>query len=145
MDNSELFLKTKSILSQILEQIDKYTLAFKQKDFFTFSDIEERSKIYKREYYEFIIEFNKLYTLLGQCMSEIVALFLEADRNGDEEKIALLNTIFENHLLLEKALLTFTLESEKELSDDCASVSALLDSANRLSLSIKALSTTLPS
>ena len=145
MDNSELFIQTKDLLAQILEQIDKYALAFKQEDFFTFSNIEKRSKHYKREYQTFIIEFSKLYDSLGQHISKIVALFLEAERNGELEKIILFNAIFEKHLLLEKELMKFTTATEKELSEGCASVSTLLDSANRLSISVKALSDSIPS
>lgn len=144
MDNRELFLNIRSLLKQLLEQIDKYTLSFRQKDFFTFSDIEERSKLYKREYYTFICEFNTVYASLGQQISKIAMLLLESDRNMDEEKTVLFNSIFEKHLLLEKELSVFTYATEKELAKASSSVSLLLDSANRLSISIKALSDSLP-
>ena len=140
----EIFNSIKILLTQLIEQIDKYTLTFKQKDFFTFSDIEERSKAYRHQYSEFIGEFNRLYASLEQHILKIVALLLEAERSGDEEKIILFKAIFEKHLLLEKALLSFTSASEKELSGDCASVSSLLESASRLSITVKALSDTVP-
>ena len=144
MDKCDLFQNIRSLLKQLLEQIDKYTLSFSQKDFFTFSDIEERSKLYKHEYYTFICEFNAIYASLGQRISEIATLMLEADRSMDEEKTVLFNSIFQKHLLLEKELSVFTSATEKELAKASASVSLLLDSANRLSISIKALSDTLP-
>ena len=145
MDKDELFKSMKNILDKLLKQTDSYTLIFKQKDFFTFSDIEERRKIYKREYYSFICDFNTAYSSLKQHISEIVTLFLDSDRNANEEKTILFKSIFEKHLLLEKELLVFTSTTEKELSEKEPSVSLLLDSANRLSISIRSLLDSLPS
>ena len=134
---STLLGKMLFLLHQMSIETEKYTLVFKQEDFFTFSDIKKRRDIYKKEYLNFICKINQLYTSFEDCTTSLSSYLLEADRDADEEKIAFFNSIFDKCLFLEKELDIFTTKTEQELSKNAVSVSVTSDCANRFLLATK--------
>ena len=139
----ELFDNINALINKITERADKYSLTFEQKDFFTFSDAEERSKRYKREYLAFICDFNELYVQLSVHFDSVAQALLEADRDLDEQNIALFNSVFEKCLETEKELAAFTTTVEAETQKSNASVSVILNALKKFMLSFRVLSETL--
>lgn len=133
-----VFEKIQALLLSASELTQKYCLTFKKEDFFTFSDAKKRNSLYKKEYVSFICKINELSVPLGDRMAEISSLLLEADREADDEKISVLNSVFQKYLIFEKELFIFTDTTEKELEKGLVSVSVMSESANRLLVSIKA-------
>ena len=138
MENCKIvFEKIQALLSSASEETHKYCLTFKKEDFFTFSDAKKRNSLYKKEYLNFICKINELSVPLGDRVAEISSLLLEADREANDEKISVLNAVFQKYLIFEKELYIFTDTTEKELEKGAASVSVMSESANRLLVSIK--------
>lgn len=119
-------------------------LNFKQEHFFSFSDIEKRQKIYKKEYYNFLQEVNTLTRELATYIASVSSLLIDADRNMRVEDVTVLQNIFEKYIVFEKELSIYTSTSEKELSKTDFSVSVLLEAIRRFKLSVMELSATLP-
>jgi len=136
-DYKVLFEKMHTSLSQMSQETEKYSLAFKREDFFTFSDVQKRSKLYKEEYRNFICKINELYTTFELCTVKISSLLLETDREADEKKFALLSSVFTKCLVLEKELYIFTEKTQQELAKPSASVSVICDCASRFFLLLK--------
>lgn len=134
---SILFNKIQASIAAIQEELEKYSLIFKQQDFFTFSNIQQRRDIYKKEYLNYITNINAHYMLFEDCSNKLSALLLEADRNANEEEFAFLSSVFNKCLSIEKELDIFTSKTEQELAKVTLSVSEISDCASRFLLALK--------
>ena len=131
-----LFGEIKTTLDSCLSTIDEYSNTFKQEYFFTFSNPEQKFKIYADEYRKFSAIFISYFDSLGSYATQISSLLLEADRNGDLEAISPLKSAFEAYLLVEKSFYEYSKSVEKELSKNNPSISCLTLNLSKLKLSI---------
>lgn len=134
-----LFVELETLLDSLLSESMIYINSFEIKDFFSFSNSDERIKFYKNEYLKFSSKIALPLECITTKMYMISALLIEADQNILEDTSAQLKAVFEEFLAFELALSSFTKETKAALSKEQLSVSTLTDCAKKLSFSINAL------
>ena len=134
-----LFDKVKSTIDECFSAINEYSYTFKQEYFFTFSDTDQKLKIYTDEYRKFRSVLLDRFNFLGDCAAQISSLLLDADRLGDLENIQRLKAVFESYLLLEKSFYEYSKAVEVALSKDAPSISVIMQNLSRLKLSFESL------
>ena len=131
---SDLIEDIKLNISELDIKISEYMLTFKQEDFFTFSNCNERKDEYEKEYFSFILDIKNIMDELTKNALSISERLLDADRNGDVEKIEFYNKIFEGYLSFRNVISEYNTLAENELSKDVPSVSLLFTSTKKLKM-----------
>ena len=134
-----LFIELELLLDTLLAESMIYLNNFEIKDFFSFSNSEERIKYYKSEYLNFSSNIALPIEGITAKMYMISALLIESDQNMLEDTSAQLKSVFEEYLTFEATLASFTKETKTALSKEQFSVSMLTDCAKKIIFSTNAL------
>ena len=139
IQKSQICSQLSSKLFDFISLIDSYIQSFEIKDFYTFSSEKARNNLYKNEYRKFILNTTDQIGGISIYIAEISSLLISADRDMDSLSAEDLKDIFESYLLLESSLGDYKKETERMLSQQNISVSALLNGAKKIKLHIEAL------
>ncbi len=129
--------KWHTILSKALLQLNTYINSFNQNDFLSFSLTNAKAKTLKKEYFNFMCEFEKSFSQSADCASELASMVSEADIQMNTEKTAELALLFESYTTIEKELYRFTSSTEEALAKNSLTPALALASAKKLKLSIE--------
>ncbi len=139
MDINEIKVKTavtlqslKLTTDELATKIEQYLNAFRQTDFFTLDNEDEKREYYKKQYTDFTQQIISLTENAQSNANEIVSLMLLADMAMDAELSVVLEALFTSFQTIEKELYIHTKSAEAELSKAPFSVTRLMSSAKRL-------------
>ena len=121
---------------ELLAKTEQYLNAFRQSDFFTLSEVEEKREYYKIQYTDFTQQIIPLAENLQRSANEIASLILLADKAMDAELSLILEELFISFQTIEKELYLHTKSTEAEFSTAQFSVTRLMSATKRLLTSV---------
>lgn len=114
------------------ELCKEYLSGFEREDFFSFSDIERKNKLYKKNYYAFASKLPEMTEAMELTASELAMLIVKADEEVDLAMLGLLGNKLEAYRAFESALAEFSKSAENILSASRISPSLLTAAVRKL-------------
>ena len=138
-ERKQLYKEICCSLEELLAKTDNYINTFNKKDFFVFSNSNERNTVYQRNYYSFSISAADPLLLLDRLMGSVSSLLIRADKEMNVEELVILQHLFGEYLKFKETSSKYFSKAEKAFSSDSISLSYLLDGANKFKFSISTL------
>ena len=136
---SNISLEISVHLQELSSIVVEYLNKFDRKDFYVFSDAENRNSIYKREYREFISKLPHIVSAISSAMSRLSVLLERADKELELDMIILLGEKIESCITFENEVASYTEECNKHIAGDHISPSALVSNTRKLKSNIEML------